>query len=121
MAFTINGVAMPEPAHEGVQVTDEPIWSSDTGRSQTGKMVGDIVAWKTTVAVTWPPLSFADSQRLRNALRNAGNFFNIGYNDFSGTSTVTKKVYCSSLPRTLYSIAAGLRLHTGITVTFIEQ
>lgn len=117
----INGTQVAEPAHEGVEITDEPIWSSNTGRSQTGKLTGDIVAMKTTIAVSWPPLSFAQSKQLRDTIVNAGEFFTLEYNDFSGSTTVTKTVYASSLPRTLYSIAPGIQLHTGISVTFIEQ
>ena len=114
---------MPEPAHKGITVTDETIWASNTGRAQNGTMVGDIVAAKKTVEVTWPPLSFSDSQKLRNAIVNAGPFFTIYYPDFSSdvASYESLTVYASNLPRTLYSIANGLRYHMGVSVTFIEQ
>ena len=116
-----NSTVMPEPAHEGIQVTDEPIWAPNTGRAQDGTMIGDRVGWKKTVAVTWPPLSFSDSQTLQQALTGADPFFTIWYNEFSGTTEVSLNVYCSNLPRTLYSIAQGIRYHTGITITFIQQ
>lgn len=119
--FKINGVTVAEPKKEGVTITDEPIWASNTGRGSDGKMIGDIVAWKTTVQVEWPALSFSDSQTIVNALRNAGAFFNIQYNDFSSGSTVTKKVYCSNIPRTIYSLSQAAQYHLGVTVTFIEQ
>lgn len=114
---------MPEPAHQGITVTDEPVWASNTGRAQNGLMIGDIVANKKTVEVTWPPLSFSDSQKLRNAIVNAGAFFKIWYPDFSATESSYQEltVYASSLPRTLYSIADGLQRHVGVKVTFIEQ
>lgn len=119
--FKINNVTVHEPAHSGIKITDEPIWAPNTGRASDGTMIGDIVAWKTTVEVAWPPLSFADSERIRNAIKNAGPFFPITYNDFSSGSTVTKTVYCGNIPRTLYSIAAAFQKHTGVTVSFIEQ
>ena len=116
-----TAVQMPEPAKEGITITDEPIWASNTGRAQDGTLVGDIISWKTTVAVTWPPLSFSSSQTLRNALVNNSPFFKIYYPDFSAGTMTSKVVYCSSLPRTLYSIATGHQRHIGVTVTFIEQ
>ena len=119
--FKINGTTVAEPKKEGVTITDEPIWASNTGRGSDGTMIGDIVAWKTTVQVEWPVLSFSQSQTIVNALKNAGAFFSIQYNDFSASSTVTKTVYCSNVPRTLYSLAQAARYHTGVTVTFIEQ
>lgn len=117
----INGITVATPKQGGVTITDEPVWSSNTGRSTTGKMVGDIIAWKTTVAVTWPPLSFSDAKKLRNAIKDAGAFFNIKYNDFSADTLTEKTVYTSNIQRALYSIAEGYRKHTGFTVTFIEQ
>lgn len=119
--MVINGVTVAAPKQGGVSITDEPIWASNTGRSSTGKMVGDIVAWKTTVAVTWPPLSFSESKKLRDAIKSAPPFFKIKYPDFSGSTQVEKTVYAGNVPRTLYSIAEGQRRHTGITITFIEQ
>lgn len=125
MAFYIkthnSAGQMPEPAHQGVTITEEPIWSSDTGRAQNGKLVGDIVAYKRTVEVRWPPLSFADSKKLRDALVNAGEFFSIWYNDFNGSTEETLTVYCSNIPRTLYSVAPGIQYHQDITVTFVQQ
>lgn len=114
-------VTMPAPAHEGISIADEPIWSSNTGRGTTGKMSGDIVAWKKTIDLTFPPLSFSDSKTLRDTLRNAGEFFDVRFRDFSTTEWVTCKVYTSNLPRTIYSLANGIRYHTGVKIQLVEQ
>jgi len=119
--FKIGNTTVHEPAYGGVQITDEPIWAPNTGRGSDGTMIGDIVAYKTTVAVTWPPLSFADSQAIRNAIMNAGAFFTITYNDFSASSTVTKTVYCGNMPRVIASLNTAYRRHEGVQITFIEQ
>ena len=114
-----------EPAYGGVQITDEPIWAPNTGRGSDGTMIGDIVAYKTTVQVTWPALSFADSQTLRNAIINNGPFFKIAYNDFNATQSnsalVVKTVYCANVPRTIASLNAAFQRHGNIQITFIEQ
>lgn len=117
----INGITVATPKQGGVVITDEPVWASNTGRSSTGKMIGDVVAWKTTIAVTWPPLSFANAKKIRDAIKNAGTFFTIKYYDFSASAMVEKTVYAGNIPRTLYSLAAGYQKHTDITVTFVEQ
>lgn len=119
--MTINGNVVPDPAYGGVTITDEPIWAANTGRSQTGKMIGDIVAWKTTIEVTWPPMSMADTLTVYNAIRNAGAFFNIAYYDMTTSERVTKRVYCNHIPRQLVSIVEAFKRHAGVTVTFIEQ
>ena len=113
-----------EPCLGGLTITDEPIWAPNTGRGSDGTMIGDIVAWKTTVAVTWPPLSFADSQAIRNAIGSAP-FFKIAYNDYDATqnnnSLVVKTVYCGNIPRTIASLNSAYQRHEGIQITFIEQ
>ena len=124
--FKIGGTNMPEPKYGGIVVTDEPIWAANTGRSSTGKMIGDIVAWKTTIEVSWPPLTYAHAKTLRDAIRNAGEFFTITYKDVASGNTVsgmttTKTVYAGNVPRILRSLASDIQRYDGITVTFIEQ
>lgn len=84
-------------------------------------MIGDIIAWKTTIAVSWPQLSFYDAERIRDAVKNAGPFFDIEYYDFSVSAMIKKTVYASKLPRTLYSLADKYQRYKDITITFIEQ
>lgn len=117
----IGNTWVADPALNGITITDEPIWSANTGRSTTGKMIGDIVAWKTTIEIAWPPLSFSDMATLRNAIKDAGEFFTLKYYDTSSSTMQEKTVYCGNIPRTMYSLAAKHRLHSGIVIKFIEQ
>lgn len=118
---TSTWVALPEPAFAGITIKVEPIWASNTGRSITGKMLGDIICEKTTVEVKWPPLLFWEAGRLFSAISNAGAFFDFRYRDFAATAWKVKTVYASAMPRNLYGLAANLQRYTGITCTFIEQ
>lgn len=119
--FKINNVLVAEPRKEGVTITDEPIWAGNTGRNAKGKMIGELVAWKTTVEVEWPVLSFSEAKKIRNAIVNAGSFFPIEYYDFSADTAVTKTVYCANVPRTMYSLASSARYHIGVKIKFVEQ
>lgn len=121
MIMVINGVTVRTPKLEGITITDEPIWSSKTGRGTNGSMLGEIVAWKTTIAVTWPPLTFAESKRIRNAIKAGGSFFKIKYYDDDASEMVEKTVYVGNMPRTVYSLAASCRRHTDVTISFVEQ
>ena len=47
----INSKKMPTPALEGVVISREKIWSANTGRTAAGKMVGTVVAVKTTIKI----------------------------------------------------------------------
>ena len=125
--FKINGTSVAEPKLGGIIVTDEPIWSSNTGRSSTGKMIGDIIAWKTTIEVSWPPLTYAQAKAIRDAIKSGGEFFDIQYKDVSAgindgsLKTEEKNVYAANIPRTLYSLSTKYPRYDGITVQFIER
>ena len=60
----IDGVTMPTPAFSGLTIKKEKIWSNNTGRVANGDMVGDLIAIKYTLEITWPMLSRADAARL---------------------------------------------------------
>lgn len=121
IAIVINGTTVKTPKQGGITITDEPIWSSKTGRGTSGKMLGEIVAWKTTIAVTWGPLTFQESKEIRSAIKDGGSFFSIKYHDSSASEMTEKTVYVGNMPRTLYSLAASCRWHTDVTIEFIEQ
>lgn len=126
MTFKINGTTVKEPKIGGIGVTDEPIWSSNTGRSTTGKMIGDIIAWKTTVEVAWPPLTYAEMKKIRDAIKAGGKFFEIEYPDIESGSSLsgmqtTKTVYVANVPRMLYSTSNKYKRYADVTIEFIER
>ena len=54
------------PAPTSLSVNDEIIWSSDTGRTLSGRMVGDPVAQKKTVSLKWEYLTEAEEKIIKN-------------------------------------------------------
>ena len=122
-------VTVAEPKIGGIVVTDEPIWSSNTGRGDDGEMIGDIKAWKTTIDVTWPPLSYAEVKAIRDAI-GAGDKtrtkFKIKYPDVeAGISSGNlqmqeKEVYVANIPRELYSTSTVYKRYSGFTIQFVE-
>ena len=131
--FKINNTTVAEPAVNGVVVTDETIWASNTGRNTKGKMIGDIIARKTHVEVTWPTLSYSAAKTIKDAIESGGEFFEIQYPDIDAgiqgqndsnpgaLKTTTKTVYAGSVPRTLYSLTPKNRRYSGIVIEFIER
>lgn len=124
MALYIKGTKVKEPAKGGVQITDEPVWGENTARDvNTGKMMGDIKAWKKTVQITWGPMTFSEVNQILDLIKVTGSspFYNIKYNDTSATNETEITVYSGNLQRTVESISSAYRRQTGVTITFIEQ
>ena len=117
----INGAKMPTPALEGMTISSEKIWSSDTGRTASGKMVGTIVAVKATVKIKWPALTPAQVKTIEDAVSDKDNpFVPMKYTDMTG-ATVTKTMYFGTPSYTVYSWAEGRQYLKDVTVDGIEQ
>lgn len=111
-------VDLPDPSE--MKITDELVWGSNTGRTQSGTMVGDLKGFKITVECKWNTLKASQMATIRNAIRNAGGFFDIEYIDLDDTLQ-TMTCYASGIPRQLYSAVPGMKYFQDITVTFIEK
>lgn len=117
--LSINNVTMPDPAAEGVTIATEKVWSANTGRTASGRMVGSVIARKTTIKLKWPVLTRTQAAVIEQAV-STGDFVPISYLDMAG-NRVTKTVYFSTPSYTLYSWANGLELVKDVSVEGIEQ
>lgn len=118
--ITVNGVTLPAPAVEGgLTESYESIWSSDTGRTASGKMVGTLVATKAKLKFTWNALTWTEASTILGAILNKG-FVTCTYPSIDGTvHSVTGYFGTPSFGQ--YSWADGLRWATEISVDFVEQ
>lgn len=64
--LTANGVALPAPTV--IKIDNEIIWSSNTGRTSSGAMAGDVVAEKKTVTIEWGVLQESEMAKIRKNL-----------------------------------------------------
>ena len=119
--LTIHGVEMPTPMHKGVKISTNKVWSANTGRTSTGKMVGTIVAVKAKLEIKWPPLTEDQVALIEAAVSDRENpFVPVSYTDMAG-NTVTKTMYFGDVSYSQYSWAGGLRYITDVAVSAIEQ
>lgn len=59
---------MELPAPVSISIGSEIIWSSNTGRISSGKMIGDVVAEKEKVSITWGILRKEEYDMIKNSL-----------------------------------------------------
>lgn len=109
---------IPEP--KSIKISREKIWSKNTGRSDSGKMTGDIVAIKTTLKIEWAILSAEEIKLIDQYLSTA--FFECTYLDPAlGNKETTKSFYAGSPMYPVYSYVPGLPEYTGVGVDLIER
>ena len=92
MAFlTINGTAVPCPV--SLSVGNEIIWSANTGRTDSGQMVGDVIAEKMTLSINWGVLTDAEYKRIKDNIR--AGFFTVKFHE--ACEDVTIRAYRGTL------------------------
>lgn len=116
----LNNILMPSPKLEGVDFSDEKVWSKNTGRPVNGEMVGDIVTIKKTIVIEFPPLSPAEVKKIQSVVSNkALPFFPFEFCD--GYEVINCTVYGGSPSRRLYSVVEGINYYTGYRVELVEK
>ncbi len=114
--LTAGKTVLPEPVE--LSIDDEIIWSSKTGRSASGKMLGDIVAEKKTLTIKWQFLPETDYLKIKNALK--AGFNSLTFRDDG--EMITIKQYRGTLNKTILGyIGDGIFWYREITVSLIEQ
>jgi len=116
----IDGVKMPTPKQPGgIVIMKEKIWSKNAGRAANGVMVGDIVAIKNKLQITWPPLSPDQVIAIDAVISKA--FFAVKYLDPSSNTLVTRIFYAGTPTYSVYSYATGFKQYDGVGVDLVEK
>ena len=111
-----SGALLPAPVE--LMVGDEIIWSANTGRSSSGKMLGDVVAEKGTVTITWGILPESDVSLIQKAM--PAGFFSLQFPDGGGIKTLT--VYRGPFQREqLGYVGDGVLYYRTVTVELVQQ
>lgn len=110
-----GSVVLPSPVE--ISTTEEIIWSENTGRSTSGKMIGDVVAEKQTINIVWGVLTKAEYDLIKANLRS-------GFHDFSliiGNETATITSYRSTLTAEILGGFSGKAYYKSANTSIIQQ
>ena len=115
ISIKAKGTTLPSPT--AISAGDEIIWSSDTGRDESGDMVGAVVATKKTFSIEWGVLTEAQFATLRTTLTSG--FFTFQLVTDSTTTTIT--VYRGTLTGELLGTFGGVTYYKNAAATVIQQ
>lgn len=88
----INGVKVKAPKIGGITRKPEKVWSSNTGRTASTRMVGTIRGIKRTLSISWPPLTQAEKEQIEDLVSDiSAPFVSVEYTQPDGS---TVKVEC---------------------------
>ncbi len=119
--LTIDGVTMPQPKVGGMKITPNKVWSKNTGRTAAVTMVGTILDIKSTVEISWPPLTVEQVTLIEQTVSNKGRpFVSMSFTDQTGHRR-TMNVYFDAPTYTCFDWVAGEWKVTDVAVSAIEQ
>ena len=115
ISISAGGTALPSPTE--LTVSEEIIWSANTGRGASGLMLGDVVAEKETFEIHWGVLTAAQREAIRSRL--VSGFFPVTVT--IGETAVTLTVYRGTLTGSLLGTFGGVTYYKDTAVTIIQQ
>lgn len=111
-----NNVVLPSPSQ--ISSGEEIIWSSNTGRGDNGKMIGDVVAEKQTFSIRWEYLTQAEKNKIKNNLKAGFFTVQLVFDD----ETVELTSYRGTISSEhLGYIGDGTYYYRSVTCDLIEQ
>lgn len=109
-------VVLPAPVK--LSTADEIIWSSNTGRVADGSMVGDVIANKKTLDISWGLMKESDMLIIKNSLQSG--FFPITFRDDGVDMTITS--YRGTLTKEHIGVLGdGIYWYKSVSVSIIQQ
>lgn len=111
-----GGVVLPAPT--SLSVSDEIIWTSDTGRTLSGYMVGDVVAEKKNLSIKWQYLTDEEVRLIKSRL--IAGFFPFTFHD-SGIDFTIEAYRGTMSKEHLGNIGDGFYYYKTVSVDVIQR
>jgi hypothetical protein len=112
----------PPISADGLKEERQKIWSTNTGRTVKGKMVGTIVATKWKLEVSYKVLTKAQVQAISNVMDSKTEWHDIEFYSVTEGRVVSFKGYFGDSAYPVYGTNInGDVLVTGLSFSIIEQ
>lgn len=116
MVLKANGIQLPAPVK--IVVNDEIIWSSDTGRSSDGTMLGDVIANKKNITIEWGVLKASEVKIISTNMK--AGFFSFVFEDEGEQISITG--YRATLSKEqIGKLGDGIFYYRTVTTSFIQK
>ncbi len=118
--ITINGWQIPIPDKNGFKRTKNKLWSSNTGRTSSGKMIGDIIAKKYTLEFKWSSLTAEQVKDLEYAI-GTDAFFPVVFPEEGTDNKLIKSFYAADSTYKTKIVIDGEEIYSDFSLQLIEQ
>ena len=122
VTITIDGVQMPPMKESGLVKIPHKLWGSNSGRSSsTGRFVGDLVAIKWELQLTWENITDDEFAIIDAAVNTLNPFMSVTFCPDASTGYITRSFYAND-PQYPVKVWRGNKTVYGtVTVNLVEQ
>ncbi|MCQ2463983.1 MAG: hypothetical protein MJ095_00210 [Oscillospiraceae bacterium] len=110
-----NYITLPEP--QALTPERNKIWSANTGRLDSGLFVGDLIAIKRKLNISWGPMTASDAKKIINAVNQ--QYVKIKYTGEDGEEQ-EGEFYWGDLSGDVYNLTVS-HIMSGFTCNAIER
>lgn len=120
--FFIENVLMPTPDADGITITKNKLWSNNSGRVASGKYVGDILAIKLTIDITYSRKLTSSEIDIIDTAIHAKTFMNVKVLKPGTTNTyITNLCYVADESYALNKKTNKDAYYNGLSLSFVAQ
>lgn len=105
------------PPYSDLSITNEKIWTPDTGRTQSAKMAGSGVDTKFTLNIKWGYLTESEMVKITNAMK--ADFFSFEFRDEGKDHKIS--AYRGTIQKTRLNRGNGKVEYKDVSVSVIER
>jgi len=116
--MAINGVTVKTPQNCTWGLQD--ISSSDSGRTNDGKMHNNVIAQKRKLTVKWGPCTWAEAKKITQFCKNKGSQLSVTYPDIMTGIMATKQFYTGDCTVGYHEWHENVAIVSSISCDFIE-
>lgn len=122
VTININGVDMPPMKESGLTIIPHKLWGSNSGRSSsTGEFVGDLVAIKYELQLSWQGIDDDEFAIIDRAVNSLSPFMRVRFCPSASTGYITRTFYANDPQYPIKAWRKDKTLYGGVTVNLIEK
>lgn len=112
----VDDTNIPDPT--SITISRNKVWAQNTGRTKSGKYVGDLIAVKWRIDATWNNISETKAQEIINAFEPS--FVNIRFKNPKTKSFATAKFYSGDETLNVYNYEIEQAVYESVSLSIVE-
>lgn len=122
VTITIDGTQLPPMKESGLTIIPHKLWAANAGRNScTGEFVGDLVAIKYELQLSWEDITDYDFAVIDGAVNTLRPFLTVSFCPSAATGYITRRFYANDPQYPVKMWRKSETLYGEVSVNLIEK